>query len=44
MMLEGDGDLHGFWIQNERSRLRPEVAEFVALALTVLSAPCESKV
>lgn len=32
-VFDGDGDLHGFWIADERDRLRPEVGSWVARCL-----------
>lgn len=35
-LIDGDGDLHGFWIANERERLRPEVGEWVDRCLSLI--------
>jgi acetyl esterase/lipase len=34
MVIDGHGDLHGFWIDSDRDRLRPEVRNYVHYALT----------
>ena len=36
-ILDGDGELHGFWVADDRDRLRPEVGEFIKHVLNQLS-------
>lgn len=35
--FDGDGELHGFWVADDRDHLRPEVGEFVSHVLSLLS-------